>query len=149
MRHLETGRVVALLPSGPMADKRFAEVMAARENRSIKVHAEILLPPMTFSRAGTNVRTRIVVADKLPFRSEPSQQRPIVIICVQPPILTTYLIKLKPWICHRAKMRRRLPNLKSNGLINRMVGEEPYDKCVVNIGETRKSFLNAYGPCLT
>ena len=65
------GRVVALIPTGPAADKRFdAWLYETNEKTGKPVHsdlhltADITLPRVTFERAGTSVATRIVVIDK-------------------------------------------------------------------------------------
>ena len=61
--HLRNGgRVVALIPEGPAADKKFNKWYESTEG-AFKV-AEFGLPQVTFTRAGTSVKTRIVVIDK-------------------------------------------------------------------------------------
>jgi hypothetical protein len=72
-KHLrEGGRIVALIPTGPAADKKFDAWLYEQDDKGRVVHpdlhlvATIELPAVTFERAGTNVRTRIVVVDKLP-----------------------------------------------------------------------------------
>jgi hypothetical protein len=66
-KHLnEGGRIVALLPAGPDADKRFEKFMYGDDApKDLHLVAHILLPSATFSRAGTGAMTRIVVLDKL------------------------------------------------------------------------------------
>lgn len=80
VNHLRAGgRVAAIIPSGPSADKRFEKWLYAQDDkgRSVlgDVHfaAEILLPAVTFERAGTKVVTRIVVLDKLPADVTPNR----------------------------------------------------------------------------
>lgn len=56
------GRVVALIPTGPSADKRFDKWL--EETEGVSMAADIKLPTSTFERAATKVATRIVVLDK-------------------------------------------------------------------------------------
>lgn len=71
-RHLPNGgRIVALIPTGPAADKRFDawlyEENKAEKDRTQKdayLVADYKLPQVTFERAGTKVATRIVIIDK-------------------------------------------------------------------------------------
>lgn len=65
VKHLhDGGRVVALIPEGPSADKRFDAWYENAGKNIIKV-AEFGLPTVTFERAGTSVKTRIVVIDRI------------------------------------------------------------------------------------
>jgi hypothetical protein len=66
-KHLnEGGRIVALLPAGPDADKRFEKFMYGDDApKDLHLVAHIMLPSATFNRAGTGAMTRIVVLDKL------------------------------------------------------------------------------------
>ena len=71
-RHLrEGGRLVALIPTGPAADKKFDAWLYEQDDKGRSVHpdlhlvATVELPAVTFERAGTSVRTRIVVIDKM------------------------------------------------------------------------------------
>jgi GGDEF domain-containing protein len=72
----EGGRVVALIPAGPAADKRFEKWFYEEDakGRSVRpdlhLAAEVRLPQATFERAGTRVAARIVVIDKL---SDPAE----------------------------------------------------------------------------
>ncbi|AUR96762.1 N-6 adenine-specific DNA methylase [Vibrio phage 1.232.O._10N.261.51.E11] len=62
-KHLnDGGRVVAIYPEGPAADKAFDKWYEGVEG--IYQVGEIKLPDVTFSRAGTKVMTRIVILDK-------------------------------------------------------------------------------------
>ncbi|GEK46566.1 hypothetical protein HPA02_08490 [Bisbaumannia pacifica] len=56
------GRVVALIPTGPAADKRFDKWLEETDGASIA--ADVMLPTSAFDRAATNVATRILVIDK-------------------------------------------------------------------------------------
>lgn len=56
------GRVVALIPTGPAADKRFDKWF--EEAEGVSMAADIKLPASTFERAATSVATRIVILDK-------------------------------------------------------------------------------------
>ncbi|WP_043767457.1 GNAT family N-acetyltransferase [Algiphilus aromaticivorans] len=59
------GRVVAIIPEGPAADMKFQK-MRDDLGDDIAFRADIKLPPSVFERAGTNVRARVVVFDRLP-----------------------------------------------------------------------------------
>ena len=62
-RHLNNfGRVIAIIPEGGMADRRFSAWLNNTEDAHLT--AEIGLPQITFQRAGTAVKTKIVVIDK-------------------------------------------------------------------------------------
>jgi len=74
------GRLVALIPRGPMADKRFEQLLYGKEGdpkskglKDVYLVGEYLLPSVTFERAGTTVSTRIVVLDK---HSDPTKVMP-------------------------------------------------------------------------
>ncbi|MEF9946791.1 MAG: LPD38 domain-containing protein [Comamonas sp.] len=84
-RHLrEGGRMVALLPNGPAADKKLEAWLYERSDKADKdgdfpytkpeLHraADVLLPGLAFGRAATNVATRIVIIDKLAKDDAPS-----------------------------------------------------------------------------
>lgn len=61
----EGGRIVALIPRGQM-DERLNRWMDSDAAKGIHQVAEILFPPVTFERAGTNVSARVVVLDRVP-----------------------------------------------------------------------------------
>lgn len=62
--HLEEGgRLIAILPDGPAMEKRFDSWLL--DTPAAVVTGEVKLPPVAFDRAGTSVRTRIVVIDKV------------------------------------------------------------------------------------
>lgn len=62
-KHLnEGGRIVALIPRGS-TDKKFDKWI--QENESAKMVGEVILPSVTFTRAGTSVNTRVVIIDKI------------------------------------------------------------------------------------
>ncbi|EGO63488.1 putative methyltransferase type 11 [Acetonema longum DSM 6540] len=64
-KHLyDGGRIVALLPDGGLADKRLNAWYDSEEATGAYPVAEIKLPSVTFERAGTGVRTKIVVIEK-------------------------------------------------------------------------------------
>ncbi|MDY0007929.1 MAG: strawberry notch C-terminal domain-containing protein, partial [Spongiibacteraceae bacterium] len=79
-KHLrDRGRIVALIPTGPSADKRFDDWMYGANEKGKKADpssegvylvADIRLPQVTFERAGTRVSTRIVVLEKVMDRDE-------------------------------------------------------------------------------
>jgi hypothetical protein len=65
-KHLRmNGRIVALIPEGPSTDKRFDAWMESEAAKDFYLAANISLPSSTFERAGTGVKTRIVVVDKV------------------------------------------------------------------------------------
>lgn len=74
------GRVVALIPTGPAADKRFEGWFYEESDKGkalrpdLHLVADVRLPGVTFERAGTKVATRIVVIDKLAPGQDPAYQ---------------------------------------------------------------------------
>ncbi|MCT8857532.1 DEAD/DEAH box helicase family protein [Shewanella xiamenensis] len=71
IKHLRPwGRVVALIPTGPAADKRFDALLYGDDNKDIHLAANIKIPSVTFERAGTSVSTRIIVLEKVPPKYE-------------------------------------------------------------------------------
>lgn len=63
-RHLrEGGRLIAILPEGS-ADAKFDAWYESDEAKQAYKVAEFGLPPVTFEKAGTNVRARVVVIDR-------------------------------------------------------------------------------------
>ena len=65
MKHLrDGGRIVALIPEGPAADKRFEKLLESEEAKGIYPVANIKLPRVTFERAGTAIPTRVLVLEK-------------------------------------------------------------------------------------
>ena len=61
--HLKNGgRIVALLPTGPAADKRFDDWY--EKTKGIYLVRDTKMPAITFKRAGTGVMTRIIVLEK-------------------------------------------------------------------------------------
>ena len=70
VKHLrEGGRIVALLPEGAAADKAFDKWY--EEIIGVYKVAEYGLPPVTFERAGTSVKTKIVILDKWENKDAP------------------------------------------------------------------------------
>ncbi|WP_303104094.1 DEAD/DEAH box helicase family protein [uncultured Mitsuokella sp.] len=63
------GRVIAIIPEGPAADKRYNKMMDEIDSEVVPI-ADIHLPAVTFSRAGTNVGTHIVVLDRYTSKAE-------------------------------------------------------------------------------
>lgn len=64
-KHLRNGgRVIAIIPRGAMADKRFNTWYESDDAKDAHMVGEVLLPGVTFERAGTKVATRIVIIDK-------------------------------------------------------------------------------------
>ena len=64
-KHLRAGgRIVALIPTGPSADKRFDAWWEGDDAKGLSLSAEVALPAVAFERAGTSVMTRVVVIDK-------------------------------------------------------------------------------------
>ena len=65
-RHLRAGgRLVAVVPDGPSMDKRLAAFLAPDEKAQLVpvLRREIGLPAVTFTRAGTQVRCKVLVID--------------------------------------------------------------------------------------
>ena len=94
MNHLENGgRIVALIPEGPAADAKIEALLYGKDNESVAalkeklkkatgedatlirqrisqltnfhVRASISLPTVVFERAGTSVKTRVLIIDRL------------------------------------------------------------------------------------
>ena len=69
-KHLnEGGRLIAIIPDGPAMEKRLDAWLRSSGTEGLNgaavVTGEVKLPDVAFSRAGTSVRTRIVVIDKV------------------------------------------------------------------------------------
>lgn len=78
MKHLrDGGRIVALIPRGPAADKQFDALLQSDEAKHIYQIADIHLPSVTFERAGTSVATRVIVLEKQ-TNSEVATQLPSI-----------------------------------------------------------------------
>lgn len=58
------GRIVALVPDGPMANKRLDKFLEDEAHKNIYQAAEIDLPQGVFERAGTGVKTKIIILDR-------------------------------------------------------------------------------------
>jgi len=64
VKHLrDGGRVVVLVPEGPAADKRLDKFY--EEIKGLYLRGRVSLPAVTFERAATKVRTRVLVFDKV------------------------------------------------------------------------------------
>ena len=63
------GRVIAILPEGPAADKRLDKLLDEIIDEVVRV-ADIHLPAVAFTRAGTKVMTHIVVLDRYTKKAE-------------------------------------------------------------------------------
>lgn len=64
-KHLRNGgRVIAIIPRGAMADKRFNTWYESDDAKDAHMVGEVLLPDVTFERAGTKVATRVIIIDK-------------------------------------------------------------------------------------
>lgn len=63
------GRVIAILPEGPAADKRLDKLLDEIVDEAVRV-ADIHLPAVTFTRASTKVMTHIVVLDRYTKKAE-------------------------------------------------------------------------------
>jgi hypothetical protein len=67
MKHLRPGgRIVALVPRGPAADKNMAKLLDPEMVKVDEWHltASVELPPVAFEKAGTSVRTYVMVLDR-------------------------------------------------------------------------------------
>lgn len=73
-RHLYPGgRLVAIYPAGQMADKRLEKWLYEDDMaKDLHTRLNMLLPSVTFGRAGTGVMTRVLVIDYLPPKYFPS-----------------------------------------------------------------------------
>lgn len=75
-RHLRPGgRIVALIPTGPSADRRFDAWWESDDAKGLTMSAEVILPAVAFERAGTSVMTRVVIIDKVAGDAGPSQAK--------------------------------------------------------------------------
>jgi len=74
-KHLRNGgRIVALIPRGGMADKRFDNWYESA--KGLYLVGNITLPTVTFERAGTQVATRVVIIERQTDKDvRPPQQR--------------------------------------------------------------------------
>lgn len=63
------GRVIAIIPEGPAANKRYNKMMDEISSEVVPI-ADIHLPAVTFSRAGTKAGTHIVVLDRYTSKAE-------------------------------------------------------------------------------
>lgn len=64
-KHLANGgRIVALMPQGPAADRAQERYLESDEAKQIYTVGEIVMPAVTFERAGTGVRTKIVILER-------------------------------------------------------------------------------------
>ena len=64
-KHLrDGGRIVALVPQGPAADKAQQRYLESKEAKEIYTAGEILMPTVTFERAGTSVKTKVVILER-------------------------------------------------------------------------------------
>ena len=65
------GRVVALIPTGPAADKKFDNWFYGQDKNGNSLHpdlhlvGDVKMPGVTFERAGTAVATRVVIIEKV------------------------------------------------------------------------------------
>ena len=65
MLHLRNGgRVIAILPEGPAADKKLEALNEDKKLKDVYQVADIGLPDVTFVRAGTKVKTHIVIFER-------------------------------------------------------------------------------------
>jgi endonuclease YncB( thermonuclease family) len=66
MQHLKPGgRIVALIPTGPAADKRFEALWASEAAEGMTLRAVVNLPAVAFEKAGTAVMSRVLVIDNV------------------------------------------------------------------------------------
>lgn len=75
-RHLRNGgRIVAIVPDSPSMQKRLDKFHESELGRNMFTVADMVLPAVVFARAGTQVRTRLLVLDKQLDAREAPQQR--------------------------------------------------------------------------
>jgi hypothetical protein len=71
MRHLkDRGRIVALVPTGPSADNRWTSLWESDQTKDFVLTADVALPAVAFEKAGTAVRARILVLDRIKDATE-------------------------------------------------------------------------------
>lgn len=64
-KHLhDKGRVLAIVPNGPSMQKRLDAWFESEEAANAYLVGEVILPGVTFKRAGTGVNTKIIILDK-------------------------------------------------------------------------------------
>lgn len=80
--HLRSGgRVVALIPTGPAADKKFDNWFYGQDKNGNSLHpdlhlvGDVKMPSVTFERAGTAVATRVVIIERV-GKDEAEQMQP-------------------------------------------------------------------------
>ncbi len=85
-KHLrDGGRVLAIVPDGPAFNKRFDKWYGSEEKgkdrygKHIYLTGEISLPEVTFKRAGTGVKTKILILEKHPKPENAPQKRVLAI----------------------------------------------------------------------
>ncbi|TCL39943.1 helicase-like protein [Anaerospora hongkongensis] len=66
------GRIVALIPDGGLADRRFERWMESDAAEDAYLVGAVKLPAVTFERAGTSIRTKIVIIEK--YREKDNEQ---------------------------------------------------------------------------
>jgi len=65
VHHLyDGGRIVITLPDGPAMDTRLEKWKTSQESKNLFIVGEVKLPGCAFERAGTFIRTKILVIDK-------------------------------------------------------------------------------------
>ncbi|RDL44369.1 hypothetical protein DN730_08165 [Marinomonas piezotolerans] len=65
IRHLTNGgRIVALVPDGPAANKRLDKLLIDERYENIYQAGEVALPNGVFDRAGTGVKTKVIILDR-------------------------------------------------------------------------------------
>lgn len=66
LKHLKPGgRLVALIPTGPAADKQLMKHMDEWDATQLQWTADVNLPSVTFEKAGTTVASRVLIIDKV------------------------------------------------------------------------------------
>jgi hypothetical protein len=64
-KHLHNqGRIVALIPDGPAADKQLEKFLKSEDAKDLYKIGDIHLPGVAFKRAATQVRTHIIILEK-------------------------------------------------------------------------------------
>jgi hypothetical protein len=76
LKHLVNGgRVVALVPDGPAANKNLNKMLEDPKLQNIYQAAEVDLPQGVFERAGTGVKTKIVIFDRFDDEADAPQMQ--------------------------------------------------------------------------
>lgn len=84
MHHLKNGgRVIAILPDGPSMETRLQKFWESKDSKPFHQVARISLPTVTFERAGTSVKTQILIVDRQDYEADAKKIHNIGTIDIQ------------------------------------------------------------------